>query len=493
MTIEYLTDELLFKNLTTRLKTVSTQNQPTKPKVSEAPKAPKAKVQGFGSKPPQPKTFKPVNSAAPAPAVSKAYTVEEIEKMGLAGIGGIIAGGLGRAKAAMPRFKQAGATALGPGRTAQVKGLGSKIGARYSNVSPAGGKWNKKLIARDAGLAAAGTAAIGGTGYLLAKAEKTEEEKRLRDIRIGTASNVFGAGMGALATYQAADAGRRKYREHAAKVKQEGYKPKTKTGARINEAMKGKKLSGKMAPLVIAGGAAGGAAGQAINGLMDANSARVFINEDRKLVGQMAVKRTEEEGLVKSVEVPAGNGFGTNLSKSWHGSNPDATEIGLVSIGNAYRIAHPDDPEIERKRKKRNTTGAAVSGAGLLGGVLAGKKASDDLRALNAETKNLNTSRLADMTAGQRVGDSARQLFTRKGLKESVDAKSKLLGNQTLSAQYGHIHRPDQHEQQKARQQAWKQDTNKRLSSMQRKMGRGATLAALGAGVAYAGNKMRTD
>ena len=112
---------------------------------------------------------------------------------------------------------------------------------------------------------------------------------------------------------------------------------------------------------------------------------------------------------------------------------------------------------------------------------------------LNEETKYV-TPNQAGTTAGQRASGAARQMFTRKGLKQNIEAKAGTMSNTTLAAEgYGHIDRGEAGATQRARQAAWQKNKTRKLTGLQRKMNRSAGLAALGAGVAYAGHKMRTD
>lgn len=592
MTISYDTIELLSKS--------QVPEKPAKPKKPKAVKSTNGKTKGPGAKPSQPKPAKPVNSVkpptqakAPAPAtpslpgydkpagaaqstpapaapnlpgyepnpgLKKSY--EDVEKMGLLGVGGMLAGGLGRAKAGVKALKPKAKTALGPAASGKLStGMNTASGklstgmntakTKLTNTYKPGGQWNTGKIKRHSALAGGGLAAGMMIKSDTKKKPRTDAEKRLRDIQVGTASNVFGAGMGAIATTQAVRQGQRNFKEYEKQTRKgrgrgvggarenpkPEYRPQSKVGRAIHRHLpKGLKNNKYAVPALILGGATAGATGQAINGLMDANSARVFMNEER----QLKRKLQGEEGVVKSVEITTGNGHGTNLS-SWYGSNPDASEGGFTSVGKAIRHgSEVRDTASEKQRNKRNTAAVVSAVGGTAAAGYQGKRMRDDYKkfqqrsattfgGLRDRQGNPTKMKLRDVagfgSAKGKIKANAEgkktlsQLYgSRKQWQEHQDldslkrdAKDKKTGKPLKDKKGAPIRDwkgiSEYHiESQKGRRKTYFEDEirpkrRKRISDSHKKglktarykMSGRAGLAAGGAGLAYAGYKAKTD
>jgi len=119
------------------------------------------------------------------------------------------------------------------------------------------------------------------------------EDRKRREVELGLANNAFGAAAGTVATVQARNAWKR--------AKAAGTIPNTRVGRFL--------LRSKVNPAkaIMAAGAANVGA-QAVNGLLDAQSAQYFARE-RVNMGKKPVKK---ELAMTRIE-DAGNGYGTRL------------------------------------------------------------------------------------------------------------------------------------------------------------------------------------
>lgn len=315
----------------------------------------------------------PVQPQMQAPVVKSYYTDEEIAKFAaltkLKSFGGALKSGAKKHSKAL----NANPRAYGQNYGAKAgTSLGNAYGRAKNYLKP-GGTWNKKRVA---GVSTAGVGTL-GAGYMIGKAEKMpadEYSARRRDTSLGLGSNALGATVGAVATGQAGYVAHQHFKnkkEKAGKPPSHELATRTKppsAGAKLKNALGSKKATAVLVPAALVANIPF----QAGNAAADANSAKFFAQERKRLKDVEVVKN--EEGLATCYEGPArGTGMGTNLN------------LPPETVSKEQRIFHGWDPDAQRKKNNRRKAGTAVATTAGVGSAVLATSAANDVRRADRE------------------------------------------------------------------------------------------------------------